>query len=303
VHVRSARLPLYAAGLAAIAAAALTGCGANSSSGSGSAAAGTPAAPGGTPAAPGGALGAVRLAAKTASGANSFTGTMAIQIAAKPGASGSGDFALAATFAERLHPALLASVDIGSLSSSGTSLPGGLSEIVTPGTLYLKWNFLTQELHLTRPWLTIPVSAMSKSSGVNLGQIFGEATGSGPLTESQLLAGATAVRQVGTGTLDGVPVTEYTGTLPLDKGIAYLSGSARTQLQQAITAAGFTTAAFTVWIDGQHLVRKAIVTEVGKTVSETTTTTITSINQPLSVTVPSASQTSPLPGGDLGNLS
>jgi hypothetical protein len=300
VHVSSARLPLYAAGLAAIVAAALTGCGAGSSSGSGS---GSGSAAAGTSAAPGSALGAVRLAAKTASGANSFTGTMAVRVTAKPGASGSGDFALAATFAERLHPALLASVDIGSLSSSGMSLPGGLNEIVTPDTLYLKWNFLTQELHLTRPWLAIPLSAMSKSSGVNFGQIFGEATGSGPLTESQLLAGATAVRQVGTGTLDGVPVTEYTGTLPLDKGITYLSGSARTQLQQAIAAAGFTTATFTVWIDGQHLVRKAIVTEVGKTMTETTTTTITTIDQPVTVTVPTASQTSPLPGGDLGDLS
>jgi hypothetical protein len=273
------------------------------------------------PATPVSALGTVRLAAKTASGANSFTGTMAVRITAEAGASGStaeagasgstaeagasgsGDFALTATFAERLHPTLFASVDIGSLSSSGKSLPGGLSEIVTPATLYLKWSFLTQALHVTKPWLTIPVSAISKSSGVNFGQIFGQASGSGPLTNSQLLAGATTVRQVGTGTVDGVPVTAYTGTLPLDKGIAYLTGSAKNQLQQAIAAAGFKTATFTVWIDGQHLVRKAIVTEVGKTISETTTTTITSINQPVSVPLPSAGQTSPLPSADLGSLS
>jgi hypothetical protein len=183
------------------------------------------------------------------------------------------------------------------------SLPGGLAEIITPATLYMKWSFLTQTLHLTRPWLAIPVSSISKSSGINLSQIFSQATGSGPLTQSQLLQRATSVRQVGTGSIGGVPVTEYTGTLPLDKGISYLSGSAKTEAQQAIAAAGFSTATFTVWIDGQHTVRKAVVTEVGKTVTETITTTITSINQPVNIALPTAGQTSQPPGGDLSGLS
>jgi hypothetical protein len=210
---------------------------------------------------------------------------------------------MTATFPEQLHPSLLAGVNIESLSSAGMSLPGGLTEIITPATLYLKWSFLTQTLHLTRPWLAIPVSSISNSSGINLSQIFSQATGSGPLTQSQLLQGATSVRQVGTGSIGGVPVTEYTGTLPLDKGISYLSGSAKTEAQQAIAAAGFSTATFTVWIDGQHTVRKAVVTEVGKTVTETITTTITSINQPVNIALPTAGQTSPLPGGDLSGLS
>jgi hypothetical protein len=210
---------------------------------------------------------------------------------------------MTATFAEQLHPALLASVNIESLSSAGMSLPGGLTEIITPATLYMKWSFLTQTLHLTKPWLAIPVSSISKSSGINLSQIFSQATGSGPLTQSQLLQGATSVRQAGTGSIDGVPVTEYRGTVPLDKGISYLSGSAKTEAQQAIAAAGFSTATFTVWVDGQHTVRKAVVTEVGKTVTETITTTITSINQPVSIALPTAGQTSQLPGGDLSGLS
>ena len=50
---------------------------------------------------------------------------------------------------------------------------------------------------------------------------------------------------------------------------------AKSEAQQAIAAAGFSTATFTVWIDGQHTVRKAVVTEVGKTVTETTTTAST----------------------------
>jgi hypothetical protein len=70
-----------------------------------------------------------------------------------------------------------------------------------------------------------------------------------------------------------------------------------------MASAGFTEMTFTVWIDGQHTVRKAVDTETGKDVTETITTTITSINQPVNIAVPTASQTSPLPGGDLGGLS
>ncbi|HVT66207.1 MAG TPA: hypothetical protein VHF26_00555 [Trebonia sp.] len=207
-----------------------------------------------------------------------------------------------ATFTERLHPSEVASVNISSLTSSGSPLPGGLSEIVTPGTLYLKWSFLTQTLHLSKPWLAIPASAVSKSGGAGLGQLFGDVTGSSPLTQSELLAGASSVRQVGTGTIGGVPVTEYTGTLPLDKAVSSLSGAVRTQVQQAIAAAGFSTATFTAWIDAQHTVRKAIVTETGRSVTETTTTTITSLSQPVSVRVPTAGQTAPLPGNILSQV-
>ena len=90
-------------------------------------------------------------------------------------------------------------MQIGTLSAAGQSLPGGLTEIITPSNLYMKWRVLTQELHTGKPWLVIPVSALSKSSGVNLSQLFSQATSSSPLNESQLLAGATACARSGPG--------------------------------------------------------------------------------------------------------
>jgi hypothetical protein len=301
MQVSVARVPWYAAGLVVLVAAAVTGCNANSSS---SAAAGGSSARASANA-PANALDAVKLAAKTSSSANSFTGTMDLQATVKPGATGTsgatGAVSMTATFAEQLHPSLLASVDIETLSSGGTSLPGGLAEIITPTTLYLKWSFLTQELHQSKPWLAIPVSSLN-SSGINLSQIFSQATGSGPLTQSQLLQGATSVHQVGSASIDGVAVTEYTGTFPLDKSLSYLSGSTKAEVQQAIANAGFSTATFTVWIDGQHTVRKAVITEVGTSVTETITTTITSINQPVNIAVPPASETTPLPSSAQGAL-
>jgi hypothetical protein len=285
VHAATARTPLYAAGLTVILTATLAAC--SSSSGGGSSAA-APATP----------LTVVRLAAKTSSGATSFTGTMSLQATAKTGGS-SASTDLNASFAERLKPSLLAQVNVQSLRAGGEALPGGMTEILTPSKLYLKWSYLTNLLHSTTPWSVIPLSSLSKSSGINLSQIFSQASSSSPLTESQLLAGATSVRKVGRGTVNGAAVTEYAGKLSLDKGIKYLSASDRSAVQKEFTAAGISTATFTVWIDGKNTVRKSVISENGTTVAETITTTITSIDQPVKVSIPAASQASALPSGDL----
>jgi hypothetical protein len=295
MHARTARSPLCAAGLSAVLAAALAGCAA---AGSGTAATRSPAhtAVSSSP------LDAVHLAAKTTSDASSFTGTMSLQATAKSGATGSGSVSMTATMAEQVRPSLQAEVQIGTLSAAGSALPGGMTELITPGNFYMKWPFLTQELHLAKPWLVIPVSALSKSTGVDLSQIFSQATSSSPLNESQMLAGASGVRKVGTGTIDGVPVTEYTGTVSIDKGMQYLSGSAKTAMEKEVASAGLSTATFTVWVDSQQVMRKAVITENGTALTEVITVTITSLNRPVNIPIPAASQTTSLPAGDLGGL-
>lgn len=284
------RTPLYAAGLTVIAAAALTAC---------SSSAGTAPSSGGSSAASASPLAAVRLAALTSGSVSSFTGTMSLRATAADGGTGSGGTSLSASFTERLTPSLLAQVDVQSISAAGSQLPGGMTELLTPGTLYLKWSYLATLLHTTKPWVEIPLSTLGHSSGINLSQLFGQASSSSPLAVSQLLGGATSVRDAGPETIDGLAVTEYTGKLSLAQGIKYLSASARSTAQKAFSQAGVTTAAFTVWIDGKNLVRKAVITENGTSVSQTITTTITSINQPVSVAIPAASQTTALPGGSL----
>jgi hypothetical protein len=292
---RTARSPIYAAGLSAILAAALAGCAA-ASSGTAATNSGAKAAAASSP------LDAVKLAAKTTSGASSFTGTMSLQATAKPGAASSGDVSMTASMAEQVRPSLQAEVRIGTLQAAGSALPGGLTELVTPSNLYMKWAFLTQELHLTKPWLVIPVSALSKSSGVNLSQLFSQATNSSPLNETQMLAGASDVRKIGTGTINGVPVTEYTGTVSIDKGMQYLSGSAKAAMEKEVAAAGLSTATFTVWVDSQQVMRKAVITENGTALTEVITVTVTSLNQPVNIAIPAADQTTSLPTGDLGSL-
>jgi hypothetical protein len=286
------RSPLYAAGLAAILAMSAVGCAA------------IPGAGGSSAPAPASALAAVRLAAKATGGVNSFTGTLSLQGTLSPGAAGiagaDGGLSMTATFAERLRPTLLVEADIKSYSILGQALPGGLTDLVTPTTIYLKAPAITQELHLTKPWLAIPLTPAGKSSGLNLSQLLNQATGSGPLTQAQMLGASSSVREVGTGSLGGVPVTEYAGTIPVAKAIAGLSGSAKAEMQQLNTAAGITSETYTVWIDGQHIMRKAVIKGTGATLTETFTMTITSVNQPVSIALPPASQTTSVPASALG---
>jgi polyisoprenoid-binding protein YceI len=71
-------------------------------------------------------------------------------------------------------------------------------------------------------------------------------------------------------------------------------------MEQMNAAAGLTTEKYTVWIDGQHIMRKAVITGTGTTLTETVALTFTSVNQPVNITVPPTSQTTTLPSRDLG---
>jgi hypothetical protein len=288
MKARTTRLPLSAAGLATIVT-ALAGCAAGAGGGS--------SAPSMSP------LAAVKLAAKTTGQVNSFTATMNIQITPEGGAASasglSGPTQLTMTFAEQVHPSLLVSANIQLPNIGGTPTAGGLTEVITATTIYLKWSYLTQQLHLTKPWLAVPISTFNKL-GINLSQIMEQATSNGPLADSQLLAEATSVHRVGTGSINGVPVTEYTGTIPLSTALSHFSGSLKTMVEQLETTGGITSEKFTIWVDGNNVLRKVATTAAGTALTESSVMTITSINKPGSISVPPASQTSALPSGALG---
>ena len=278
------RLPLCGAGLVLAAATAIAGCGGSALSASG--ASGAAASP----------LRVMELVAKTANGAHSFTGTVSLRTTVKPGSvdpsappAGKG-MSMTATIAERLYPSLLVSVDIGTLSAGGQSFPGGIHEMFTPRMGYLKWSAISS-MHNGKPWLAFPLSSVGKNAAVNLTQFLTSLQDDGPLTDSQMLGGATSVRSVSTSTIGGIPVTEYTGSFPIDKGTAHLPASTRARVRKETAAAGIATATFRVWIDGQHRMRRSVITESGKSFSEIITTTITSINEPVNIAIPPASQT------------
>jgi hypothetical protein len=244
---------------------------------------------------------AIELAANTSRAINTFAATVSVKLNSSA-AGGTGAVNLTGTVTEQLHPSLLAEADYSSFAAAGHSFPGGMSEVITSDSVYIKLSLLTQALHTSKPWIAIPFSALSKASGINLSSLFDQLQTSSPLSQSQLFAGATNVRKVGTGTINGVPVTEYSGSVSMTQALAKLPADLRTSLGPIIKKAGINSARFSEWLDAQNQVRKVIVTESGSQFSETITTTVSSINQPVHIRKPAASQTTSLPASVLSQM-
>jgi hypothetical protein len=268
----------YAA--AAIAAAALAAAGCSTSHSS------TATQPAGSAAA-----NAVQLAAQHAQHVASFAATIAVQT------SGTQNLSLSGSMQERTQPSLLLGINFGTFSLQGQTLPGGIQEIINSNAIYMKMAQLSRLAG--KPWVEIPLSGITKASGVNLGQLFQQAESNNPLVQTQMLASSHNVRKVGTATIDGVQTTEYTGSYPVSAGLARLPASMRAKVAPQLQAMGLQTQTFKLWLDNQQQVRKVVTSDQGTKEQVTSTIQVTSINQPVSVTLPPASQTATVPASAL----
>jgi hypothetical protein len=229
---------------------------------------------------------ALALAAAAAGRVKSFTATLAIT------SSGSYRTRMSGTLAEQRTPVLLVHQSLA-VSAAGQP-PQTMQTLLTGNAAYLKLSSIAR---LTgKPWTVIPYSALKKRTGASLAPLIRELQGNDPLAQSQMLAAAKDVREVGTATVAGVTTTGYTGTLNIRAALAKVSPALRKLLQPTLAATGITTARFTVWVDSQHEIRKLAETESGASYHVTTEIEITSINQPVHITVPPASQVASFPG-------
>src|SRR5487761_1707641 len=211
--------------------------------------------------------------------------------------SGLASGTLSGTMQIRTRPSLLAEVDMSTFSIAGHSLSGGMQEILTNRAIYMKMALLSQQLH--KPWAEIPFATLQRGTGVNLGQLIQQVQSNNPLVQTQMLASAKNVRAVGTQTIDGVKTTRYTGSYTVAAGIAKLPSSLRATERKGLAALGIKVVDFNAWIDAQHQMRKIVVAENGSTERMTVTLQVTSINRPVSVTIPPASQVATIPASAL----
>ncbi len=231
------------------------------SSGGGPAGAGGSAAPSLTPR-------HVLLAAATqARQMTSFTEMVTTQIGGIQGDR------LTGTIVAKLKPTLQVAANLR-LAAAGQS--SQVKEIITGTALYLSTATLTR--HLGKPWAKIDLSALKGPRG------------------AEMLTLSKNARVVGTQTVGGVPTTELAGSLNAAEALKMRPASFRKFLAPALRALGNSTIRFHVWIDGQDRIRKmtSIATVGGQTIH--TTLTVTSLNQPVHITLPPASQTATLPG-------
>lgn len=224
-----------------------------------------------------------------------FKASMNIHVSGIPGAGRSGSMSLAGTVEGQRQPSLLEEVDASSIQAMGQDI-GAMTEIVTPKAFYMKMPMLSAELH--KPWMELPFSEL-KGNGAALSQLLSQAQSGDPLSDTRLMAGAKNVRTVGTGTVDGVPVTELEGSEPATAALAKLPASARATLGQEIEKLGVGQIQYQAWVDGQHNIRKMIVKEIGSTLNETISMTVTSINQPVHISLPPSGQVATIPASAL----
>jgi hypothetical protein len=115
-----------------------------------------------------------------------------------------------------------------------------------------------------------------------------------------LLTKSTDVRAVGTGSVNGVPVTEYEGAYSVASGLAYTTATMGSAFSapdvKQVTAMGLTTVRFRAWLDPQQRPLKLVLIEAGTHANLTVPQTIVSINQPPNIQFPPASETYVVPG-------
>jgi len=236
---------------------------------------------------------AILLAAHQARLATSYSANFSMSLTGATGMTMSG------TMSAQTRPTLLAEATLPTVVADGQSVPGGIDEVITAKAIYMKMSELSKALG--KAWLEMPYSELTTVTGADFGAIFQQIQGESPLQETQELAGPTDIHDMGRTTVDGTAVTEYSGTISVKAALAQLPASARAGFQQEDTKEGITSADFTIWVDGQHQVRKLTVTDHGTQATIVVSELVTSINQPVSVQLPAASQVATIPASELGS--
>lgn len=230
---------------------------------------------------------AITLAAQQAQRVNSAAYTLSVRV------SGATSAAIQGHVVMRIRPSVQMNLDVTSLTSAGHSVPGGMQEIVTGKTLYLKLAALQREVG--KPWLAIPFAQMQHISGINLSQMIQQAQANNPLVQTRMLAVSKNVKVAGTQSIDGVATTEYTGSYPVSAGLDRLPASLRGMAQRQMQQLGITDMTFRVWIDGQHMTRKLVAHATGSSEQMTVQTQITGVNQATGISAPPHGQVATIP--------
>ncbi len=175
---------------------------------------------------------------------------------------------------------------------SGQTIP--LSAILTDTTMYMKFgNMAGLPSDVVGRWIEFPLSSLANGAYSSLLQ---SVQNENPASQAQELLAARDLRADGTQVVDGIQTTRYVGSFTPAAALKVLTPAERSALGPAMKDIhGLIN--FSVWIDGSDHIRKF--TEDEAVASETVNATFTfqSFNQPVTVTIPPASQVIHYPGG------
>lgn len=202
------------------------------------------------------------------------------------------------SIAEQKNPL---SADVNLRSSGSSSKDSGTeSVIITPKEAYVKIPAGVMPGRVNTPWLGLNLSSV-KENGTSLATLLDQAENN-PLSDAEMLTASTNARITGTGSVNGVSATKISGSVPISKALARLPSKERTAFSQEAEQQGIGQIKFTAWIDAKHQLQKMVEDEPGSTFSQTTTMTMLSINQPVTVSAPPKSQVTEIPASVLKDL-
>ena len=233
------------------------------------------------------ALKQIRLASDTSQHVTSLTAGLKVISVGKAGGNLSG------TIQMQMKPTTL--IEAQFRIPQGHSKSINQDEILTSKAIYFKDPAFLTGSKLGKAWVRADLSQLSGNRGLTFGSLLQNLEGSNPLDQTRLFTSSKDVRQVGTETVHGVPTTEYAGTYAPKTAYTGLTPRLRKLIGPMLRSYGTHPVRFHVWIDAQHLIKMASYTESVRGQTVTTTFVVTSVNKPVHVTLPKASQTAPMP--------
>ncbi len=231
---------------------------------------------------------AIRLAATHAQRVTSFVENISVQT------TGAYRMSLSGTIEEQRQPNSLVVIDYPSYGvPQQQAIPGGAEQIIDGNTVYMRGPGLSRRPG--KPWVREHISGIGQPIG-GLGLLFGQAQGDDLVVQAEMLANSADARKVGTATIDGAATIEYAGSYSTRLALEKLPAKVRAEVALQVQAMGLGPETFEVWLDAQQQVRQLITVQKADGVRTVTSSQVTSINQPITVTLPTASQTAPMPG-------
>jgi hypothetical protein len=181
-------------------------------------------------------------------------------------------------------------------------LPGGSDSVVTPTVYYARAAEVSRYFHTAKPWVELSPEAFLTASVKMPDSVPDdlEVFSGDPGEVMGFLTMSTDVRAVGTGSVNGVPVTEYEGTYSAASGLAYIKATSGSQISaqvgKEVTTMGLASVRFRAWLDHRLRPLRVVLIETGTHANLTLTQTIVSFNQPADIQFPLASETYVVPG-------
>ncbi len=164
---------------------------------------------------------------------------------------------------------------------------GNMRAVIVGGQFFLQSDGFG--LPAETPWLGVTPGADDPISQA-MGPMFDELSKSAdPSRSLGILPAAGELQPAGAETVDGVETTKYDATIDVAAALGVVEGTIKEDVQ-ALVDSGVTTAQMSIWVDGDDLLRKFVMTMDAGGQTVTTTATYSRFGEAVEIVAPPADQ-------------